>query len=63
LPDPATVVLKESDIQDCPFSAAERLIKKLPTATLREPAAGHFEPYHREGEILDELLSRQGPKR
>ncbi|WBQ05801.1 alpha/beta fold hydrolase [Kribbella sp. CA-293567] len=44
--------------RNCPFSAAERLVKQLPTATLRELGAGHFEPYNREGEILDELLAR-----
>jgi pimeloyl-ACP methyl ester carboxylesterase len=44
--------------RNCPFSAAERLVKTLPTATLRELGAGHFEPYKREGDILDELLSR-----
>lgn len=49
--------------RNCPFSAAERLVEKLPTATLSELAAGHFEPYQREGEILDELLSRHGSKR
>lgn len=51
--------------RNCPFPAAERLVEKLPTATLRELGAGHFEPYKREGEILDELLSRggQGSKR
>ncbi|MEU4396040.1 alpha/beta hydrolase [Kribbella sp. NPDC023855] len=49
--------------RNCPFTAAERLIEKLPTATLRELTAGHFEPYQREGEILDELLSRHGSQR
>lgn len=44
--------------RNCPFPAAERLIKQLPTATLRELGAGHFEPYLREGDILDELLAR-----
>lgn len=44
--------------RNCPFSAAERLVKQLPTATMRELGAGHFEPYKREAEILDELLSR-----
>lgn len=44
--------------RNCPFSAAERLVNQLPTATLRELGAGHFEPYKREGDILDELLSR-----
>jgi pimeloyl-ACP methyl ester carboxylesterase len=44
--------------RNCPFPAAERLVKQLPTATLRELGAGHFEPYLREGDILDELLAR-----
>jgi pimeloyl-ACP methyl ester carboxylesterase len=45
--------------RNCPFPAAKRLIDKLPTATLRELGnLGHFEPYRREPEILDELLSR-----
>ncbi|WP_185448867.1 alpha/beta fold hydrolase [Kribbella qitaiheensis] len=45
--------------RNCPFEAAQRLIDKLPTATLRELGdAGHFEPYRREPEILDELLAR-----
>jgi pimeloyl-ACP methyl ester carboxylesterase len=45
--------------RNCPFPAAQRLIDKLPTATLREFGdAGHFEPYRREPEILDELLTR-----
>ncbi|MFI5709921.1 alpha/beta fold hydrolase [Kribbella sp. NPDC051620] len=49
--------------RNCPYAAAERLVNKLPTATLRTLGAGHFEPYLREGDILDELLSRQGSKR
>jgi pimeloyl-ACP methyl ester carboxylesterase len=45
--------------RNCPFPAARRLVDKLPTATLRELGdLGHFEPYRREPEILDELLSR-----
>ncbi|MEV8377865.1 alpha/beta hydrolase [Kribbella sp. NPDC056861] len=44
--------------RNCPFSAAQRLIDKLPTATLRELGGGHFEPYQREAEMLDELLAR-----
>ncbi len=45
--------------RNCPFTAAQRLVDKLPTATLRELGdLGHFEPYRREGEILDELLAR-----
>jgi pimeloyl-ACP methyl ester carboxylesterase len=47
--------------RNCPFPAAQRLVNKLPTATLRELGdAGHFEPYRREPEILDELLLRAG---
>jgi pimeloyl-ACP methyl ester carboxylesterase len=44
--------------RNCPYAAAERLVNKLPTATLKTLGAGHFEPYKREGDILDELLSR-----
>ncbi len=45
--------------RNCPLPAARRLIDKLPTATLRDLGdAGHFEPYRREPEILDELLHR-----
>jgi pimeloyl-ACP methyl ester carboxylesterase len=45
--------------RNCPLSATRRLIDKLPTATLIEfGRAGHFEPYLREAEILDELLRR-----
>ncbi|NEA36054.1 alpha/beta hydrolase [Streptomyces sp. SID13031] len=44
--------------RNCPFSAAERLVNKLPTATMKELAAGHFEPYKKEADILDELLAR-----
>ncbi|GAA3572395.1 alpha/beta hydrolase [Kribbella ginsengisoli] len=45
--------------RNCPYAAAERLVDKLPTATLRTLGAGHFEPFMREGDILDELLSRK----
>lgn len=46
--------------RNTPMSAARRLIDRLPTATLRDLGeVGHLEPYLREGEILDELLSRQ----
>ncbi|WP_343981569.1 alpha/beta hydrolase [Kribbella koreensis] len=45
--------------RNCPYAAAERLVNKLPTATLRTLGAGHFEPFMREGDILDELLSRK----
>jgi pimeloyl-ACP methyl ester carboxylesterase len=42
------------------FSAAERLVAQLPNARLNRfgDDEGHFAPYHREAEILDELLAR-----
>jgi pimeloyl-ACP methyl ester carboxylesterase len=45
---------------NAPLSAAQRLVGKLPTATLRlfGDHEGHMAGYHREGEILDELLGR-----
>lgn len=45
---------------NAPLSAAERLVDSLPTAQLRLFGAdeGHMAGYHREAEILDELLSR-----
>ncbi len=45
--------------KNCPWSAAERLVTGLPTATLRDLGdGGHFAAYRREGELLDELLAR-----
>ena len=42
-----------------PFSAAQRLVSQLPTARLVEvPDAGHFAGFDRQGDLLDELLSR-----
>jgi pimeloyl-ACP methyl ester carboxylesterase len=42
-----------------PFSAAERLVARLPTATLVEVAdAGHLLGFDQVGSILDELLAR-----
>jgi pimeloyl-ACP methyl ester carboxylesterase len=45
---------------NAPLAAAQRLLAKIPHATLRlfEPHEGHMAGYHREGEILDELLAR-----
>lgn len=42
------------------FSAAERLVAQLPNARMVRfgDEEGHFAPYHREAEILDELLAR-----
>jgi pimeloyl-ACP methyl ester carboxylesterase len=42
------------------FPAAERLVAQLPNARLVRfgDHEGHFAPYHRETEILDELLAR-----
>jgi len=45
---------------NAPLSAARRLTERLPCATLRlfGEHEGHLAAYHREGEILDELLAR-----
>ena len=45
---------------NAPLSAAERLIAQLPNARLVRCGdnEGHMAGYHREGEILDELLAR-----
>lgn len=42
------------------FAAAERLVAQLPNARMERfgEHEGHFAGYHREGEILDELLAR-----
>jgi pimeloyl-ACP methyl ester carboxylesterase len=46
--------------RNCPFTAAQRLVRRLPNATLVEwPAeVGHLHGFHEEGELLDELLGR-----
>ena len=45
---------------NAPLSAAERLVTQLPNARLVRfgDDEGHMAGYHREAEILDELLSR-----
>jgi hypothetical protein len=45
---------------NAPFSAAQRLVDRLPNARMVrfEEDEGHLAAYHREGEILDELLDR-----
>jgi pimeloyl-ACP methyl ester carboxylesterase len=45
---------------DAPLSAAERLLARVPRAQLRRfgDDEGHLAAFHREGEILDELLAR-----
>jgi pimeloyl-ACP methyl ester carboxylesterase len=45
---------------NAPLTAAERLVAQLPDARLVRfgDEEGHFAPYHREAEILDELLAR-----
>jgi pimeloyl-ACP methyl ester carboxylesterase len=45
---------------NAPLSAAQRLLEKIPQAQLQlfGDDEGHMAGYHREGEILDELLSR-----
>jgi pimeloyl-ACP methyl ester carboxylesterase len=47
------------DDRNAPLSAAQRLVAALPDARLEEwTGGGHLVAYHREGEILDELLAR-----
>lgn len=45
---------------NAPLSAARRLVERLPHAELRlfGDHEGHMAPYHRDAEILDELLAR-----
>lgn len=45
---------------NAPLSAAQRLVAQLPNATMVRfgDEEGHMAPYHRDGEILDELLAR-----
>jgi pimeloyl-ACP methyl ester carboxylesterase len=45
---------------NAPLSAARRLLERIPHAQLRlfGDDEGHMAGYHREGEILDELLAR-----
>src|SRR4051794_33348029 len=50
--------------RNCPLSATKRLLARLPNATLKVwTDGGHLMPYHREGEVLDELLARGGSRR
>jgi pimeloyl-ACP methyl ester carboxylesterase len=45
--------------RNCPVAAARRLVDALPRGRFVEwTSAGHLTAYHREGEILDELLAR-----
>ena len=45
--------------RNIPLSATQRLVDSLPNVTLNVwTDGGHFTGYHREGEILDELLAR-----
>jgi pimeloyl-ACP methyl ester carboxylesterase len=45
---------------NAPFSAAQRVVDRLPNARMVRfgEDEGHLASYHREGEILDELLAR-----
>ncbi len=46
--------------RNCPLPAARRVVRTLPNGRLVVwPDGGHFAAYHREGEILDELLTRR----
>jgi len=48
-----------SSDRNAPLSAAQRLVAGVPNAQLNVwPDGGHFAAYHREGEVLDELLAR-----
>ena len=48
--------------RNCPFSAAQRLVGRLPNARLiMSTGAGHLTADGGEGEILDELLARARP--
>jgi hypothetical protein len=45
--------------RNSPLSAAERLVAHLPNATLHVwPEGGHLAAYHREPQVLDEMLAR-----
>lgn len=45
--------------RNAPLEAAQALVARLPDAQLNVwPDGGHFAAYHREGQILDELLAR-----
>jgi hypothetical protein len=45
--------------RNTPLTAARRLVAQLPNATLTVwEDGGHLISYHREGDILDELLAR-----
>jgi pimeloyl-ACP methyl ester carboxylesterase len=45
--------------RNAPLEAAQTLVARLPHARLNVwPDGGHFAAYHREGQILDELLAR-----
>ena len=45
--------------RNAPLSAAERLVARLPNGTLHVwPEGGHLTAYHREPQVLDEMLAR-----
>jgi len=45
--------------KNCPWTAAQRLVDSLPTATLRELPGGHLASFTHGAAILEELMSRQ----
>jgi pimeloyl-ACP methyl ester carboxylesterase len=48
------------DDANCPLPAVLRLCARLPSVNLRLwDDAGHMAPYHREEEILSDLLARE----
>jgi pimeloyl-ACP methyl ester carboxylesterase len=50
-----------ADDRNCPLTAVQRLVRSIPKSELRVwRESGHLAAYHREGDILDELLSRAG---
>jgi pimeloyl-ACP methyl ester carboxylesterase len=47
--------------RNVPASAAMRVVDELPNASWQQwPEGGHLVAYHREGEVLDDLLARAG---
>ena len=44
-----------------PLQAAQRLVDRLPSAELRRWDGGHLEPFHRQEELMRDLLARAEP--
>jgi pimeloyl-ACP methyl ester carboxylesterase len=45
-----------------PLPAAQRLVDRLPSADLRLWEGGHLEPFHRQEEVMRDLLARVEPR-